>query len=80
MPVVPVISGKEFEKFLLTIGFILNRIKGSHQRFKHEDGRVITVPVHKNEDMPKGLLRKIIREDLKLDLEQFVELWEQYKK
>jgi hypothetical protein len=32
------------------------------------------VPVHKNEDLPKGLLRKIIKEDLKLSLEDFIEI------
>lgn len=38
---------------------------------KHPDGRVTTVPVHGNDDLPRGLLRKIIREDLKLALEDF---------
>lgn len=40
----------------------------------HPDGRVTTVPVHKNVDLPKGLLRKIIKEDLKIDTEEFVRL------
>ncbi len=44
---------------------------GSHHRMKHSDGRVTTVSVHKNNDLPKGLMRKIIREDLKLALEEF---------
>ena len=55
-------------------GFILSRIKGSHHRLKHPDDRVTTVPLHKNQDLPKGLLRKIIREDLKLDVQQFDDL------
>jgi hypothetical protein len=50
---------------------------GSHHRLKHPDGRVTTVPVHKNQDLPKGLLRKIIREDLQLCLNDFIELWNQ---
>ena len=70
----PVISGKAFLKFLQALGFIVVRINGSHHRLKHPDGRITTVPVHKNKDLPKGLLRKIIREDLKLDTEQFIEL------
>ena len=49
-------------------GFIVVRINGFHYRLKHPDGRVTTVPVHKNEDLPKGLLRKIIREDLDMEL------------
>ena len=70
----PVISGKELVRFLEQLGFSVVRVNGSHHRLKHEDGRVTTVPVHKNEDIPKGLLRKIVREDLKLDLEEFSNL------
>ena len=65
MPQLPVISGKAFLKFLQALGFVVVRINGSHHRLKHPDGRITTVPVHKNKDLPKGLLRKIIREDLK---------------
>ena len=75
MPVLPVFSGKKFLKFLISIGFIELRTKGSHTRLKHPDGRVTTVPVHGNKDLPKGLIRKIIREDLELTPEEFIELW-----
>jgi len=75
MSQLPVISGKEFIKFLLSIGFILVRVNGSHHRLKHPDGRITTIPVHKNEDLPKGLLRKIIREDLDMDLDEFLKLY-----
>ena len=74
----PTISGKNFIQFLQSLGFIVIRIKGSHHRLKHPDGRVTTIPVHNNNDLPKGLLRKIIREDLELemtDFEQFFEKW-----
>ena len=79
MPHLPVISGKAFLKFLQAMGFVIVRINGSHHRLKHLDGRITTVPVHKNQDLPKGLLRKIIREDLELELEQFINLWEENK-
>lgn len=75
MPQLPVISGKEFIKFLLSNGFILIRVNGSHHRLKHPDGRITTVPVHKNEELPKGLLRKIIREDLDMELDEFLKLY-----
>ena len=65
------ISGKGLLNCLLRMGFLLIRIKGSHHRLRHPDGRVTTIPVHRNDDLPKGLLRKIIREDLKLDPEEF---------
>lgn len=58
------------------MGFVIIKIKGSHHRLQHPDGRITTIPVHSNRDLPKGLLRKIIREDLKLSLEDFIEWWE----
>ena len=79
MPQLPIVSGKGLLKFLLTIGFAVIRINGSHHRLKHSDGRVTTVPVHGNKDLPKGLLRKIIREDLELEPEQFIKIWNDYK-
>lgn len=41
---------------------------------KHPVGRITTILVHKNKDLPKGLLRKIIREDLKMNLDDFIEI------
>ncbi len=79
MPQLPVISGKAFLKFLKALGFIVIRVNGSHHRLKHPDNRVTTVPVHKDQDLPKGLLRKIIREDLELELDNFIELWNNHK-
>ncbi len=78
MPHLPVISGKEFIKLLELIGFSVSRIKGSHYRLKHPDGRVTTVPVHKNNELPKGLLRKIVRDDMELELDEFLRIYEQY--
>ncbi len=69
----PVITGKEFIKLLEKLGFSVIRINGSHHRLKHPDGRITTVPVHKNDSLPKGLLRKILREDIKLTIEELKE-------
>jgi predicted RNA binding protein YcfA (HicA-like mRNA interferase family) len=55
-------------KILESIGFIVIRINGSHHRLKHPDGRITTVPIHKNDPLPKGLLRKILREDLEMSV------------
>ena len=66
----PVISGKEFIHLLEKLGFRVIRINGSHHRMKHDDGRLTTIPVHKNDPVPKGLLRKIIREDLQTTIEE----------
>jgi len=67
----PILSGKELVSLLEKMGFVITRIKGSHHRMKHADGRATTIPVHKNDAVPKGLLRKIIREDIILSIEEF---------
>jgi predicted RNA binding protein YcfA (HicA-like mRNA interferase family) len=71
----PVIKGRDLIKYLESIGFKVTRTKGSHVRLRSEDGKATTVPVHKNKDIPKGLLRKIIREDLEISLEEFLKLY-----
>ena len=53
------------------MGFEVIRINGAHHRRKHPDGRITTVTVHRNAYLPKGLLRKIIRDDLELTVEEF---------
>lgn len=70
----PVISGKEMIALLEKAGFVIIRIKGSHHRMKHPDGRITTVPVHKNDPISKGLLRKIIREDIAISIDEFNDL------
>ena len=74
MSKLPVLKGKELIKILESMGFEKVRQKGSHIRLKHPDGRVTTVPIHKGSSIPKGLLRKIIRQDLELTLEEFFEI------
>ncbi len=66
-----VLSGKDLLKVLEKLGFVVVRVKGSHHRLKHTDGRATTIPMHKNEDLPKGLMQKIIKEDLKMTSEEF---------
>ncbi|MEO6732494.1 MAG: type II toxin-antitoxin system HicA family toxin [Ferruginibacter sp.] len=51
-------------------GVVVIRINGSLYRMKHTDGRVTTIPVHKNNPIPTGLLRKILREDIKITPEE----------
>jgi len=72
MSKLPIIKGRELVKFLESMSFKVTRTKGSHVRLRSEDGRVTTVPVHGNRDIPKGLLRKIIREDLEISLEGYL--------
>ena len=58
----PVLSAREVIRILEQVGFEVVRQRGSHVRLKHEDGRVVTVPVHSGQDISRGLLRKILRD------------------
>jgi len=67
------ISGKKLCKILENLGFKKIYTKSSHVRFIHSDGRKTVVPTHGNEDLGKGLLRKILNQ-IKLSKEEFEEL------
>ena len=75
MQKLPTIEGRKLVKFLQRIDFKIIRTRGSHVRMRSEDGRVTTIPIHAGKSLPKGLLRKIIREDLKMDLKDFIKLY-----
>lgn len=80
MQKLPAIDSQELLRFLKDLGFIVVRTNGSHVRLRSEDGRVTTVPIHSNKEIPKGLLRKIIREDLEMSLEYFLEMYSESKR
>lgn len=57
-------------KALDRLGFSLVRVRGSHLVFKHTDGRMTVVPRHGNEEIGRGLLRKIA-EDIRVSPDDF---------
>ncbi len=63
-------------KALAKLGFTQTRITGSHHRFAHPDGRKTSVPIHSNEPIGTGLLLKIIKQDLKMNKEEFYKMLE----
>jgi predicted RNA binding protein YcfA (HicA-like mRNA interferase family) len=63
-------------KALDKIGFNLERVHGSHLIFKHADGRLTVVPRHGNQEIGRGLLRKIA-EDVRMSAEDFAKLLEE---
>ena len=58
----PRLTGKEVIAALKNAGFVIVRIKGSHHRLRHVDGRVTTVPVHAGETIGPGLMASILRD------------------
>ena len=69
----PAVSGERVVRALERAGFILVRQRGSHIFLRHPDGRATVVPVHKGEDLGRGILRRILR-DAELSREEFLEL------
>ncbi len=68
----PRLTGKELAKIVSKFGFKFVRQTGSHMTFEHPDGRKTTIPNHPGEELGPGLLKKIIREDLKITREEFM--------
>ena len=67
----PVLKPREVVALLERLGFRESRQRGSHKQFKHPDGRVTTVPVHKGRDISPTLLRQIAQ-DVHLTLEELL--------
>ena len=70
----PTLSFRDLIQKVKKMGFKKLRQKGSHIRFVHSDGRKITIPDHGQKDVPYGLLIKIIRYDLEMDIEEFIDM------
>jgi predicted RNA binding protein YcfA (HicA-like mRNA interferase family) len=66
-------TGEELIAALQNIGFYVVRQKGSHVRMKHEDNRVVSIPVHARKTIGKGLLLKILR-DADLTKDELIDL------
>ena len=68
----PTLSFRDLIKRVTKLGFEKVRQKGSHIRFAHADGRKTTIPDHGSKDVPHGLLMKIVRYDLEMELKDFL--------
>ena len=58
----PVLKPREVIATLERLGFRMVRQRGSHQQFRHADGRATTVPIHKSRDLSPILLRQICKD------------------
>jgi predicted RNA binding protein YcfA (HicA-like mRNA interferase family) len=55
------LTAREISAALLRDGFVLHNQHGSHQRYRHNDGRRVTVTFHRPGDtFPLGTLRSMI--------------------
>ena len=60
-------------KLLHKLGFNKIRQNGSHMTYRHPDGRITTVSMHKGMDLPRTTVRKILR-DINLSIEEYNKL------
>ena len=61
-PRMPTITAKMMISFLKDLGFQQVRQRGSHRFFRHPDGRTVTVPDHRGEDLGRGITGRILRD------------------
>jgi len=55
------VTAREIVAALIRDGFYLRGQKGSHQRYRHADGRMVTVSFHRTSDtFPPKTLRTIV--------------------
>ena len=70
----PVLTAAELGKVLVRLGFVLKRQRGSHMFFEHPDGRTTVVPNHPGEEIDRGLLLKMVKEDIRISREGLFKL------
>jgi predicted RNA binding protein YcfA (HicA-like mRNA interferase family) len=66
----PVLAAKEVVRVLRRHGFVLAGQAGSHQKWRHPDGKQVIVPMHGAKSIPIGTLKNIV-EGSGLDAEKF---------
>ncbi|MSQ15336.1 MAG: addiction module toxin, HicA family [Dehalococcoidia bacterium] len=44
------------------LGFKFFHQRGSHRRYRHPDGRSVTIPYHRGRELKKGIFRKLLRD------------------
>ena len=64
------LTAAKLERLIFGLGFVKVRQKGSHVFYRHEDGRTTTIPHHSNKDLPRPLLRAILRE-IRLSIDEY---------
>jgi predicted RNA binding protein YcfA (HicA-like mRNA interferase family) len=70
----PKVRAREVARVAQTIGFVLDRQRGSHAVYlRASDGRRVVIPMHSGTDLKLGTLRGIIS-DMGLTPDEFAKL------
>ncbi len=73
MSKLPSLTPRQIIKALTNLGFVKIRQEGSHIFLRHSDGRTTVIPNHPGETIDRGLLNKIIKKDLEIDRDDFLQ-------
>ena len=74
MSKLPLMRAIKLIKILEKLGFKILRQQGSHVFLRHDDGRTTVVPNHSGEKLDRGLLNKILKKDIGISRDEFMNL------
>ena len=66
----PSARADEFRRAAAKLGFLKARQTGSHERWRHQDGRATTIPVHGGRQIGPPLFHRIL-DQLGIDEREF---------
>jgi predicted RNA binding protein YcfA (HicA-like mRNA interferase family) len=69
----PSARADEFRRAAAKLGFVKTRQTGSHERWKHPDGRATTIPIHGAQEIGPPLFQRILKQ-LGVDQKHFDKL------
>ena len=69
----PSARADEFRRVAMKLGFKKARQTGSHERWRHEDGRATTIPIHGGREIGPPLFYRLLQQ-LGIDLNRFDQL------
>jgi predicted RNA binding protein YcfA (HicA-like mRNA interferase family) len=64
------LTAREVARVLQQHGFVQISQKGSHQKWRHRNGRQVIVAIHGNKPIPVGTLKNIV-DGSGFDIEEF---------
>jgi predicted RNA binding protein YcfA (HicA-like mRNA interferase family) len=69
----PSARADEFRRAAAKLGFLKARQTGSHERWRHQDGRATTIPIHGGREIGPPLFYRILNQ-LGIDEREFDQL------
>lgn len=75
MSKLPQTKAKDLVKVVKKLGFTFRDQSDSHAVYIHLDGRRTTIPIHPTQTIGIGLLTKIIKKDLQMSRNEFINLF-----